>query len=328
LGAFIIRRLLWTSVLLFLISAVTFVIFNILPTGDAARLRAGRQQTPEQLGAIREQLGLNKPKLEQFQDYITGVFLHFDLQKSFINDEPVRTTLLDRAPATLMLVAGGAFIWFLSGLVIGTVSAVARGSLWDRLLMGGALVAISAPVYWLGLVVLYLFSDDIGAFNDFLGTGIDLAPFKGSGSYDSEHSLFQNAQALILPWFVIATAFAAIYARLLRSNLLETLSEDYIRTARAKGLSERRVVMRHGLRSAVTPIVTVLGLDIGILFGGAILTETVFNIPGVGRTAFEAIQRGDLMTIQGTTLFLALGVCVMSLIVDILYGFLDPRVRY
>jgi peptide/nickel transport system permease protein len=131
-----------------------------------------------------------------------------------------------------------------------------------------------------------------------------------------------------MPWCVLAAAFAAIYARLLRSNLLETMSEDYIRTARAKGLSERRVVLRHGVRSAITPVITVLGLDIGILMGGAILTETVFNIDGIGRLSFDAIQRGDLSTIQGTTIVLAAGVAIASLVVDILYAFLDPRVRY
>jgi peptide/nickel transport system permease protein len=170
----------------------------------------------------------------------------------------------------------------------------------------------------MGLVCLYLFSDDIGKFK--------LLP--GSGAYQNADGFLSKAHALIMPWCVLAAAFAAIYARLLRSNLLETLSEDYIRTARAKGLSEHRVVLRHGLRSAITPIVTVLGLDIGILMGGAILTETVFNIDGVGRLSFDAIQRGDLATIQGTTIVLAAGVALMSLVVDILYAFLDPRVRY
>ena len=181
--------------------------------------------------------------------------------------------------------------------------------------MGGALVAISAPVYWLGLVTLYLFSDDIGV----------VRIFPGSGRLPGRGNVFEKAWALTLPWLVLATAFAAIYARLLRSNLLETMSEDYIRTARAKGLPEREVMLRHGLRSAITPVITVLGLDIGILFGGAILTETVFSIDGVGRLAYDAIQRGDLATIQGTTVFLALGAGSGSLVVDVLYAFLDPR---
>jgi peptide/nickel transport system permease protein len=218
----------------------------------------------------------------------------------------------------MFLVFGAATIWFLVGVMIGVVSAVARGSFWDRLLMGGALVAISAPVYWVGLVSLYLFSSDIGV----------LKLFPGSGAYQDANGFFAKIPTLIMPWIVLSMAFAAIYARLLRANLLETLSEDYIRTARAKGLSERKVILRHGVRSAITPVITVLGLDIGILMGGAILTESVFNIDGIGRLAFDAIQRGDLQTIQGTTLVLAAGVAIMSLIVDVLYAFLDPRVRY
>jgi peptide/nickel transport system permease protein len=183
--------------------------------------------------------------------------------------------------------------------------------------MTSALVAISAPVYWLGLVVLYLFSDDIGRF--------PLLP--GSGAFQDTGSIFNKIEALIMPWCVLATAFAAIYARLLRANLLEVLGEDYIRTARAKGLSERRVIFHHGMRSALTPIVTVLGLDVGILVGGAILTESVFNIPGIGRLTYDAIQRGDIITVQGATLFLALAVCLCNLLVDVMYSVLDPRVR-
>jgi peptide/nickel transport system permease protein len=179
-------------------------------------------------------------------------------------------------------------------------------------------VAISAPVYWLGLVALYLFSNDIGVW----------PIFPVSGAFQDAHGFFNKCWAMVMPWCVLAAAFSAIYARLLRSNLLETMSEDYIRTARAKGLPERKVVLRHGVRSAITPVVTVLGLDIGILMGGAILTETVFNIDGIGRLAYTAILRGDLATIQGTTLVLAAGVAIMSLIVDVLYAFLDPRVRY
>jgi peptide/nickel transport system permease protein len=318
MAAYIVRRLLWTVLLLLVITAVTFLIFYVLPSGDPAKLRAGRSPTPETLAAIRNQLGLDKSLPAQYVEYVKKLVLHFDFGNSYPNDQPLRTLVFSRLPNTIFLVLGAAVIWFLSGVIIGTVSAVARGSIWDRILMGGALVAISAPVYWMGLVCLYLFSDDIGKFK--------LLP--GSGSYQDAGSLIGKAHSLIMPWLVLAAAFSAIYARLLRSNLLETLSEDYIRTARAKGLSERRVVLRHGLRSAITPIVTVLGLDIGILMGGAILTETVFNIDGVGRLSFDAIQRGDLATIQGTTIVLAAGVALMSLLVDILYAFLDPRVRY
>jgi len=218
----------------------------------------------------------------------------------------------------MFLVFGAAILWFISGVVIGTISAIRRGSRWDRLLMGAALIAISAPVYWLGLVFLYLFSNDIGM--------VELFP--GSGAYQDANGFLEKCWSMVMPWTVLAAAFAAIYARLLRSNLLEVLGEDYIRTARAKGLPERKVIVKHGVRSAITPLVTVLGLDIGILMGGAILTETVFNIDGIGRLSYDAIQRGDLATIQGTTILLAAAVAISSLVVDILYAFLDPRVRY
>ena len=318
MGRYIVRRLLWLLLLIAVASAVVFAIFYLLPSADPAKLRAGRQVQPEQVAAIREQLGLDRPKVEQWGDYMWGVFTRFDFGHSYTNDADVKEMLLDRLPNTLFLVFGAAVIWFLVGVMIGIVSAVGRGRVWDRLLMGGALVAISAPVYWLGLVTLYLFSNDIG----------QVKIFPGAGAYQTASGFFDKAWALALPWLVLSAAFAAIYARLLRSNLLETMSEDYIRTARAKGLPERRVIFRHAVRSAITPIVTVLGLDIGILFGGAILTESVFSIDGVGRLAYDAIQRGDLITVQGTTLFLVLGVAGCTLIVDILYAFLDPRVKY
>jgi peptide/nickel transport system permease protein len=321
MAAYIVRRLLWTLVLLLVISLVTFLIFYVLPTADPAALRAGRDPSQALIEAIREQLGLNDPILTQYWHYIERLFFHFDFGTSFVNQANVKDLIFDRLPNTIFLVLGAAIIWFTIGVLIGIVSAVFRGRIWDRLLMGGALVLISAPVYWLGLVALYMFSDDIGIVKIFPGSGAFQDATENGNFLD-------QCWALVMPWLVLASAFAAIYARLLRSNLLETLSEDYIRTARAKGLSERRIVFRHAVRSAITPIITVLGLDIGILMGGAILTETVFSIDGVGRLAYDAIQRNDLTTVQGTTLFLALGVALMSLVVDVIYAFLDPRVRY
>src|SRR6478672_9427157 len=318
MAAYIVRRILWTIVLLFVVTLVTFLIFYILPTADPAALRAGKDPSRHLIDAIRHQLHLDEPVLQQYGRYVERLVFHFDFGISYINQADVKSLIFDRIKNTIFLVVGAAFIWFTVGCLIGIVSAVFRGRVWDRLLMGGALIAISAPVYWLGLVSLYLFSDDIGVWKI----------FPGAGAYNDAQGFFNKCWAMMLPWFVLAAAFAAIYARLLRANLLETLSEDYIRTARAKGLSERRVVFRHAVRSAITPIITVLGLDIGILMGGAILTETVFSIDGIGKLSYDAIQRGDLSTIQGTTLFLALGVAVMSLVVDIIYAYLDPRVRY
>jgi peptide/nickel transport system permease protein len=318
MGPYIIRRLLYMVVVLLFVIAITFVIFFILPTADPAALRAGRSPTPETLAAIREQLGLDKPLPEQFWLYLKALVLHFDFGNSFVNNVDVRSLIFDRLPNTLFLIVGAAVLWFLGGVAIGTISAVKRGTVWDRAAMTTALVAISAPVYWLGLVSLYLFASDIGQF----------PVFPGSGAYQNADGFFAKIPTMILPWIVLAAAFAAVYARLTRSNLLEVMSEDYVRTARAKGLTERRVVIRHGLRAAITPVVTVLGLDLGILVGGAILTESVFGIPGIGRLSFDAIQRGDLVTVQGCTLFLAFAVVFMNLVVDILYAFLDPRVRY
>jgi peptide/nickel transport system permease protein len=316
---YIIRRLLWVVVLLFLVSLLTFLIFYELPSADPAQLRAGRQPNPELVEQIRQNLGLSDPWYEQYFRYMKDLVLHFDLGYSFQNNISVKEQIFDRLPATISLTVGAAVVWLLSGILVGVISAVRSRTLLDRVAMGAALVAISAPVYWLGLVALYLFSNDIGKFHVFMGAGtyvpISQDPFTWFGS-------------LIMAWLVLAAAFAAFYARLLRGNMMEVMSEDYIRTARAKGLTERRVIFRHGLRSAITPVVTAAGLDIGILLGGAILTESVFNIPGIGRLAFDSIQNADLPMIQGTVLFGAFFIIMANLVVDIVYAFLDPRVRY
>jgi peptide/nickel transport system permease protein len=316
---YIIRRLLWLVLLLFVVSALTFVIFYLLPSADPAQLRAGRQPDPQLVEQIRHNLGLDKPWYQQYFDYMKQVFLHFDFGYSFQNTISVKEQVFQRLPATISLALGAAVLWLTVGILVGIISAVRSRSLIDRAAMGTALVAISAPVYWLGLLSLYLFANDIGRFKIFPGAG-SYVPFS-----EDPAKWFGS---LILPWMVLAAAFAAFYARLLRSNLIETMGEDYIRTARAKGLSERRVVFRHGLRSAITPIVTAAGLDIGILLGGAILTETVFNIPGIGRLVFDSITHSDLPMIQGTVLIATFFIVTANLVVDILYAFLDPRVRY
>jgi peptide/nickel transport system permease protein len=317
---YIIRRLLWAVLLLLVVSFITFVMFQVLPSADPALLRAGRNPSPEVVAAIRHNLGLDKPWPVQYWIYIKNLILHFDFGYSYQNNVAVRTTIFDRLPATASLAIGGAVVWLMVGIPIGIISAIKKGTLIDRGAMTLALLAISAPVYWVGLVSIYLFSKDLGK----------LVPiFQGSGQYTPfTTDPVQWAAALILPWIVLATAFAAVYARFLRANLLDVMGEDYIRTARAKGLRERKVVFKHGLRSAITPIVTIFGLDLGILFGGAILTETVFNIPGIGRLAYDAIQKSDLPIVQGTVLLGALAIILMNLLVDILYAFLDPRVRY
>ena len=323
MAAYIARRLIWMVFLLFVITLITFVIFSVLPSGDPAVQRAGRQPSPEAIELVRKRFGLDKPLPIQFINYIgdllpfvggNGIYFGF----SFQNNTDVLPEILKRLPATIFLTAGAVVIWLAIGIPLGVLSAIRTGSVLDRLAMGIALIFISAPVYFFGLVALFLFDSEIGKF--------PLLP--GNSQYEAAEGFFGKAGTLIMPWCVLAAAFAAIYARFLRGNLIDTLQEDYIRTARAKGLSERRVIFRHGVRAAITPIVTLLGLDIGILLGGAILTETVFNIPGIGRYAFSAIGQSDLPVIQGTVLFGAFFIVSMSLIVDILYAFIDPRVRY
>ena len=323
MAAYIVRRLVWVIFLLFVVTLVTFIVFTVLPAADPAVLRAGRQPSPELVASIREQFGLDDPLIVQFFRYIGDILPFvggdgFNFGYSYQSNQEVLPQILDRLPATMFLTAGAVILWLSIGIPVGMISAIKTGSLLDRVTMTLALIAISAPVYFLGLVALFLFDDSIGRF--------PLLP--GSGAYQDADTVIGKAEALIMPWCVLAAAFAAIYARFLRGNLIDTMQEDYIRTARAKGLSERRVIFKHGVRSAITPIVTLLGLDIGILLGGAILTETVFNIQGIGRFAYEAIVRFDLPVIQGTVLFGAFFIVIMSLVVDILYAFIDPRVRY
>lgn len=319
MGRYIIRRLLWAIVVLIIVSAVTFIIFYALPSADPAVLRAGRSPNPALIAHIRHVLGLDRPIYVQYWLYIKGVLLHFNFGYSYQYSLPVRSLIFQRLPATISLTVGAVIVWLLLGIPVGIISAIRPRTWMDRMTMGVSLLAISAPVYWLGLVALFLFANDIGVVHIFDGadtyTGLTANPGRWFGS-------------LLMPWMVLAASFAAFYARLLRANLIETMSEDYIRTARAKGLPEWRVILQHGVRSAITPIVTVLGLDIGILMGGAVLTETVFDIPGVGRLAYDGIQNADLPIIQGTVMLGAFFIVIANLIVDILYAYLDPRVRY
>lgn len=319
MGAYIVRRVLWALLLLLVVSFLTFVIFNVFPSADPAALRAGRNATPALVHQIRINLGLNKPFYTQFWIYLKGLVEHFNLGYSYYNTESVKSEIFSRMPATISVTVGGFIVWMLIGLPVGIVSAIRPRSILDRVMMGTSLVAISAPVYFLGLVSLFLFAR---------GTG-QLQWFGAAGSYVP---ITQNAgvwfNSLVLPWFTLAAAFAAFYARMTRGNLIETMHEDYIRTARAKGLRESVVITKHGLRAALTPIVTMAGMDIGLLLGGAILTEIVFNIPGIGRYAYEAIVNSDLPAIQGTVLFGAFFIVFANLVVDILYAFLDPRVTY
>ncbi len=315
---YIIRRILWGIALLVLVCALTFVLFRVIPTGNPAVLRAGRDPQPKLIHEIERVLGLNKPLTVQFWDYIKNVLLHFNLGYSYYSQESVKALIIERLPPTISLAVGAAVLWVVGGLGVGIISGLRSHSLIDRTAMGTALMLVSAPEFWLGLVVLYLFADDIGKWKIFPGAGsyvpITTDPW---GWFTS----------LIMPWFVLASGAAAVFARLMRGSLIEAMDEDYIRTARAKGLAERSVV-RQGVRSSINPISTLLGLEIGTLLGGALLVEAVFNIPGVGLLAYHAIIQSDFSVIQGTVLLAAMFIIVANIIVDIGYAYLDPRVRY
>jgi peptide/nickel transport system permease protein len=316
---YVIHRLFWGAVTLVGVVAMTFVLFDVLPNVDPAVLRAGRNASPAVIAEIRHNLGTDRPVLEQFWTYLRNLVLHFNLGYSYYSEASVKSLIADRLPATVSLVVGGVVLWLLMGVPVGIASAVKRGTWLDRGAMGAALVLVSAPVYWLGLVVLFLFASDIGV----------LKLFPGAGSYvPFTTDPVRWAGSMIMPWLVIAGTSAAIYARIVRGSLLDVLGEDYIRTARAKGLRERRVVLRHATRAGLTPLVTVLGLDIAILLGGVVLTETVFNIPGIGRLNYTAIVEGDFPVTEGTVLLAALFVVVANIVVDIAYAYMDPRVRY
>jgi peptide/nickel transport system permease protein len=319
MARFVTRRIAGALLLVVLVSLLTFLIFAVMPSADPAELRAGRTPTPALVAQIRHNLGLDRPLYEQYWSYLKDLVTKFDLGYSYRNGIGVREQILRRLPATAALVLGAMAIWLTAGIAIGTVSAVRARTKLDRALMGGALVFISTPSYWLGLVALYLFSSDIGVVPIFKGADSYVPPSAGLGRW---------AGSLLLPWLVLAATYAAIYARYVRSSLREVLAEDYIRTARAKGAPERRVIVRHGLHAALTPVVTLLALDLGALLGGVILIETVFNIPGVGRLGYEGVVHADLPMIQGMALFGAIFVIVANLVADLAYAFLDPRVRY
>ncbi len=316
--AYIVRRVLWGIVLLIIVAALMFVFFRVIPTGNPAVLRAGRDPHANLIKEIERILGLDKPLPVQFWDYMKEIFLHFNFGYSYYSQESVVNLIKERLPATLSLTIGAAVLWVLGGMTVGVISALRRHSWLDRTAMGTALVAVSAPEFWLGLIALFLFASDIGKFK--------ILP--GSGSYvglTSDPSKWFTS--LIMPWIVLAAGSAAVFARLVRGSLIETMKEDYIRTARAKGLAEHRVV-RQGVRSAINPAVTLVALEVGVLLGGAILIETVFNIPGVGRLNYQAIGASDFPVVEGTVLLASMFIIIANIVADIAYAYLDPRVRY
>src|SRR3984893_7420671 len=332
---FIIRRLVTTVFLLILVSMITFAIFFLVPrlAGQTAYQLAaqyvGRNPIPSEIKAVEVKLGLNDPLYLQYGRYLKGIVfgVHYSngtdvsycpfpcFGYSFRNQQPVWPQLISDAPVTLSLAIGGAILWLIGGVSIGVLSALRRGSFFDRLSMGIALAGVSLPVFFTGLISLELFSYKWPIFPNVHYVGITTNPLLW-------------ARNMVLPWVTLAFLYAALYARLTRAGMLETMGEDYIRTARAKGLPERKVIVKHGMRAALTPIVTIFGLELGLLLGGAILTETTFSMPGLGQFTILAIQNQDLPEIMGVVMIAAFFIVVANMIVDILYAVVDPRVRF
>jgi peptide/nickel transport system permease protein len=319
LVAFIVRRILWGILTLVGVVFITFVIFQVFPSANPADLLAGKGATPQQVAYIRRELGLNLPWYGQFWHYLKGIIFHFNLGYSFYSQRPVLGLITSALPATISLTVGAVVLWVAVGVPVGILSAIKRGTFWDRAAMTAALTFVSMPIFWFGLILIYLLAKSLGLISFLPGpgsyVGVTVNPVKWFTS-------------LILPWLVLALTQAAIYSRLLRGNLLEVMGEDYIRTARAKGLRERQVIWKHGVRSAITPVLTVLGIDLGGLLGGAVITERIFEIHGVGLLNITAIGNSDFPIIQGTTLLAAFFVVVANIVVDVLYAYIDPRVRF
>ena len=317
---YIVRRILWVAFVLLFITLVTYLIFFLMPPTDPAVNFCGRQPTPECIREVRHQFGLDKPVYTQYGLFVKRVFLGDQygwpgMGFSFNTRSALKPIILDRLGVTLQLALGSAFIWVVLGLPIGILSARKPRSAFDRVAMGFALFGVSAPVFFLGLMFLYLF-------------WFKLHIAAGTGFVPMSEGFFSWLNHLIMPWVVLALLYAAFYARMLRGDLMDAMNEDYIRTARAKGLSESRVVFKHGLRAAIAPVVTLFGANLGALLGGAAVTETVFNLQGIGRFSLQSIRQGDLYALVDVTLIAAFFVVIANLLVDILYAFLDPRVRY
>ncbi|MEU9069252.1 ABC transporter permease [Streptomyces sp. NPDC048109] len=328
--AYLIRRLFAAAVMLVVIILVVFCIFFLVPKWagvDIALNFVGKQADPAAVEGVREKLGLGDPVLVQAWEFFKGIFAGRTYAAggevthcaapcfgySFKTEQSVWPVLTERFPVTLALALGAAVLWLIFGVAAGVLSALKRGSLWDRGAMVVALAGVSLPIYFTGLLSLAIFSYGLGWIDG------EFVPLE-----DSFSGWFGG---MILPWITLAFLYAAMYARITRATMLEILGEDYIRTARAKGLKEQVVISKHAMRSTLTPLLTMLGMDLGALMGGAVLTETTFSLPGLGQKVLDAIKNHDLPFILGVVLITSLAVLIANLVVDVLYAVIDPRVR-
>jgi peptide/nickel transport system permease protein len=314
---FLLRRVGFGVVVMWLVATTVFIMYFIAPH-DVARTLAGRQASEATIAAIRHNLGLDRPVIAQYGSFLWRA-LHGDFGYSYTNAEPVTSLISNGLPVTASLVIGGAVLWLFMGVGIGVLAATRPRSMMDRTATGFSLFFYSMPTFLLGEVLLLLLFFRLHLI------GIDWFP--GAGYTPLLQDPLEWARHLVLPWFTIALVTAATYVRLTRGSMLDVLGEDYIRTARAKGLSRRRVIYRHGLRAGLTPVVTQFGIDVGTLLGGAIVTENVFGLPGLGELAISALSKQDLPTVIGLVLLASAFVVIANIVVDILYSVLDARVR-
>jgi len=298
------RRLVQSALILLGVAAITFILLYALPA-DPARMIAGRSATPQTVDNIRRELGLDQPLLTQFLHYLNGL-LHGALGRSYAQKTQVMTLILARLPATITLMAAGIFVEVLLGLTLGIIAALDRGGPTDRLVMASAFVGVSAPQFVVALLLLYLFAATLGWF-----------PMSGYGSFSN----------IVLPAATLGLLGAGWYARMVRSAMIDVLNQDFIRTARAKGLSGRRIILRHALPNAILPIIAMIGIDIGQFMGGVVVVEAVYGWPGIGQLAWQAIQQVDIPIIMGVTLTSALAIILGNLAADLIAPFIDPRIR-
>jgi len=324
---FVIRRTVSSVLILVVVSAVTFLLFFAVP-GDPGRLSCGKICTADKLADIHHNLGLDRPIVVQYGEYMKGIAVGRDIEESgdpkhcpapcfgysFVNHQPVWQTFLDRFPATLSLAFGAALLFLIGGCTLGVISAMYQGRVFDKLAVGLSLVGASLQIYFIGIVARAFFVDKLQWLPQPGYTPLTQDPAKW-------------ASGLILPWLVLAFVSAALYTRLSRASMIEALQEDFVRTGRARGLSARSINLKHAGRAAITPVITIFGLDLAGLLGGAIITETVFSIQGVGRLAITSVFASDLPMIMATVLLAAVVIVIANLVVDIAYALIDPRVR-
>jgi peptide/nickel transport system permease protein len=313
--AFIIRRIVGMILVLIAVSFMVYLIFIVIPGGDPALRIAGRVATPANIASIRQKLGLDHNVIVQWFDMVKSLLGGTLI--SYYDGTNVAQQIREGLPATFSLCIGAGIIWLGFGVLVGTISAITAGRVTDRLITALALIGISLPVAWLGLILRYLFAEN----------GVS-STFPDGGYVPLTQNPYQWFIHLLLPWFTLAVLFIGFYGRVLRSNILDTINEDFVRTAKAKGLSSRRILVKHVLRASLIPIVTLFGLDFAaVLGGGAIITEAVYTLHGVGYLAYQAIGTQDLPTLMGVTLYGAAFIVLFSMLVDIAYAYLDPRIR-